>query len=139
MANKRDSLTVKVEFEVQVPKQDWIEYLTQCSDMFRTNYCGYWMRGIEHTRDRGWLCWVHGNDEEPADFNVLKLTAIAAWRKGEALPAGFLRLDKAAAIRAYTEAVKRWGVRWMEGRHNDAVGYDMAIQLALLDETKYYF
>ena len=50
---------LEVEFvcKVQVPQEDWIDFLIHHPDIFATNYCGYWMRGIEVDGCSGWLCW----------------------------------------------------------------------------------
>ena len=45
------------------------------------------------------------------------------------------RLDRAAALRAWEEGAKRWGVAWYEDV--DANREDVVVQLALLGETKY--
>lgn len=120
---------------IEVPREEWIDYLTKEVDIFMTGYCGYWLRGVEKTKARGWLVWEddedHAKGKEPD-----RKEALRAWRAGEALPAGWYRLDEAAAIKAYHEGIKLWGADWFEP-HGDADGYDIAIQMALLGEHRY--
>ena len=112
---------------------DFVRYLIQYRDIFGMNYCGYWARGIEHD-ETGWLLWesdeMHQRGHEP-ERNV----AIAAWRSGQPLPAGWYRLDRDAAIRAWCEGVKRWGVNWYD--NVDASREDVVVQLSLLGEVRY--
>jgi len=121
------SLTVQVaEF--------WINYVTQCSDLFLTSYAGYWLRGVEHDNERGWLVWEddekcrHGKEPQSKE-------ALAAWRSGAELPPHWFRIDRSTALRAWEEGVKRWGVGWYEDA--DAASYDIVLQLALLGEERY--
>ena len=113
----------------------WVEYLTgPWADIFGRQYAGYWLRGIAHHPERGWLCWEdderHRQSEEP-----LRAEAMAAWRTGEPLPAGWYRLDRAAALRAWEVGVKRWGVGWYA--QVDAQAEDIVLQEALLGEVRY--
>ena len=113
----------------------WIEYLTKYPDIFDSNAAGYWLRGAEHDPELGWLCWeddekcAHG--EEPN-----RVEAYEAWKaRLDPLPHGWFRLDRAAAIRAWEEGVKRWGVDWYEKA--DSTSQDVVVQLALLGEVRY--
>jgi hypothetical protein len=122
------SLTVDVE-------PFWIAYLTHYPDIFAGNYVGYWLRGVENLPELGWLCWeddekgrLHGHEPNGKE-------AMRAWRAGEPLPKHWFRLDRAAALRAWEEGVKRWGVDWYE--EADATSYDIVLQLALLGEIRY--
>ena len=114
----------------------WVEYLTQNADIFGRQYAGYWLRGIDRHPERGSLCWEddwqHDVDEEP---NRKEATEAWVWGKGLPLPKGWYRLDRAAALRAWEEGVKRWGVDWYE--HTDAEREDVVIQLSLLGEVRY--
>lgn len=114
--------------------EDWIEFLTKHPDIFGRDYCGYWLRGVEHDDERGWLVWEddeeHRKGDEPGAAE-----AVAAWQAGEALPEGWYRLDRALAIKAWGEGVKRSGVDWYE--NGDGVAYDCAVQMALLGEVRY--
>lgn len=131
---KIDKVTVKVEVEIEVPYEDWIQYLTECTDIFMSGYCGQWLRGVDRD-ETGWLTWEddedHRNGEEPDREEALR-----AWKAGEALPAHWFRLDRAAAIKAYVIGVQKWGVNWFEDK-GDAGTYDVVIQRALLGEYRY--
>ena len=63
----------------------WIDYCTKHSDIFLRNYCGYWLRGVEHDESIGWLAW---EDDEKSRFDdePNREAAVRAWRAGEALP-----------------------------------------------------
>jgi hypothetical protein len=121
-----------VTYEVEVPEEDWIGFLTKYNDIFGRNYCGYWLRGVEH--DASWLCWEDDEEHRPGD-EPQRRKALAAWRAGTALPSGWHRLDRDTAVRAYHEGCKRWGADWFE--NGDGERYDVVIQLALLGEIKY--
>lgn len=111
----------------------WVEYLTHYPDIFGRQYAGYWLRGVEQD-EYGWLCWE--DDEKCARGSEPNRTeAFVAWVTGEPLPAHWFRLDRAAALRAWEEGVKRWGVDWYQ--HTDAQREDVVIQLALLGELRY--
>lgn len=125
-----DTKNVTVTLDLKVPVESWIDMLTKHSDIFGTPYhCGYWLRGAEHDASLGWLC----EEEEESHVDA----PIAAWRAGEELPKGWHRLDEAAAVKAFVEGVKLWGVDWMDGDHNDGHGYDTVVQMALLGEVRY--
>jgi len=107
------------------------------SDLFRTNYIGYWARGVEVDKKLGWLVYEMLGDglthvEEEDGFH---LAAVEAWRAREALPSRYFRLDHAAAVAAYNFGVRKWGERWTEGA--DSTSYDCVIQMALLGEVRY--
>jgi hypothetical protein len=112
----------------------WVEYLTQNSDVFGWSYAGYWLRGVAHDPERGWLCWEddeqHRKGKEPD-----REAAIVAWNTGTPLPAGWYRLDQAASLRAWEAGVKRWGVGWYA--QVDAQAEDIVVQEALLGEVRY--
>lgn len=113
----------------------WVDYLTKYPGIFGRQYAGYWLRGVERHTERGWLCWEddeqHRQGEEPD-----REEALEAWRSGDpALPKGWYRLDSAAALRAWEEGVKRWGVDWYE--QTDANREDVVVQLSLLGEIRY--
>jgi hypothetical protein len=127
---------IKVELYVDVPGNDWIEYLTKYTDIFGQDYCGYWARGVARDPDKGWLVW-EDDGEHDYDAEPNRAKAIAAWKADDKLLPGWHRLDRQAAINAYIEGVKRWGLNWMDGDNNDARGYDTVVQLALLGEVRY--
>lgn len=121
------TLTVQIELS-------WIELTTKCSDLFRMDCVGYWLRGVEFDVELGWLCWedderrLHGREPN-------REAALKAWRAGDLLPEHWFRLDRAAALRAWEEGVKRWGVDWYEDA--DSASYDTVVQIALLGEERY--
>lgn len=133
-----DKIKVKVEVEVAVDP-DWIDFLLNHNDIFMTSYCGYWMSGMELDENGGgWL--VHEQDDDydcaAAAANHPEYNAIVkAWQDGKPLPDKWFRLDKEAAIRAWIEGCKKYGVDWYE--NSDAVSMDVVIQLALLGEVRY--
>ena len=110
----------------------WVEYLTRFSDIFGQQYTGYWAHGADRNPQLGWLVFEH-NDKEP-DVSERKRVA-ALWRAGKDLPPRWYRLDRAAALRAWEEGVKRWGVNWYDDV--DSTREDVVVQLALLGEVRY--
>lgn len=131
--HNRESTQVTVPITVEVDNF-WIEYCTEYNDLFYTNRCGYWLRGIDRHSKRGWLCFESGGEIAPGKEPFLK-EAKRAWRKGESLPPGFFLLNKETAIKAWVEASKYYGVNWYDDV--DAGREDVAIQLALLGEVRY--
>lgn len=128
---------VRVEVTVEVDNE-WIEYCTQSSDLFRTDHCGYWMYGMEHEAKLGWLCYEHNDGEKTVDQvadSAEYEDIVALWKAGADLPEGWYRLDKEAAVRAYGEGFKRSGAFWYSD--GDASDYDVAIQKALLGKVVY--
>ncbi len=112
----------------------WVQYLTGHTDIFGQQYVGYWLRGVDRHPERGWICWEsddqHRHGDEPN-----REEAVRSWALGQPLPKGWYRLDRAAALRAWEEGVKRWGVDWYE--NTDAAREDVVIQLSLLGEVRY--
>lgn len=111
----------------------WIEYLTKYPDIFDSNRAGYWLRGVEHNIT-GWLVWEDDEKCKPGD-EPNRAEALREWMLGNPLPEHWYRLDRAAAIRAWEEGVKRWGVDWYE--EADSTREDVVVQLALLGEVRY--
>lgn len=114
---------------------DWIAFCVgPDTDLFRSGYCGYWLRGVERTKARGRLVWEddeqHAFGEEPG-----RKEALRAWRKGEALPNGWHRMDLAFAVKAWGVAVLTFGEKWYD--EGDADRYDYVVQQALLGEQRY--
>lgn len=130
-----DKVTVTLEVEVD---PDWIDFCTSSyQDIFIYGYCGYWMQGLEHDDELGWLV-RQSDDDRPAimvakDAGYSKI--VEAWKTGQDLPEGWHRLNKDAAIKAYAAGIKRYGLDWYE--NGDANTYDFAIQMALLGEIVY--
>ena len=129
---KQESETHTFLFTVQVDPF-WVEYLTQYNDVFNRGSAGYWLRGVERS-ELGWLCWEDDEQHRHGDEPDLE-EALRAWVAGEPLPPHWFRLDRAAALRAWEEGVKRWGVDWYE--QVDADREDAVLQLALLGEMRY--
>jgi hypothetical protein len=131
-----------VQIEVDVP-QDWIEFCTKYSDLFGYSYCGYWAYGVERDQDRGWLLYAGERATDCGDGcgaappkEAAIHAVLALWRSGAPLPRGYYRLNVAAAVKAYGEGCKLWGVDWYE-KKGDANTYDVVVQLALLGEVVY--
>ncbi len=127
----KDAIKTQVSFEIEVPQEDWIDYLTKHNDIFMSSYCGYWLHGVSH-RDDKWL--VVEDDERSPERDAAEHKRFAA---GMVPSPPYMVIDKDMAIKAYTEGVKKWGLDWMDSEHGDANGYDVVIQLALLGEVRY--
>lgn len=113
-------------------KEEWIDYLTNYSDIFGYNYIGYWARGIDRN-EKGWLLYEMYNEEHPSP--EVEKAALKAWHNETTLPPYFFVLDKKMAEKAYVEGVKKWGMDWYEKA--DANYYDYTLQMAILGETRY--
>lgn len=118
---------------------EWVENVALNVDAFVS--IGYWGMGIRAERAPGaWLVFEH---EGPHDFGSRSEiwdhanAVAAAFDRGEPLPAGWYLLDHAAAERAYALAERKWGEKWEDGPHGDALGYDVVLQAALLGEVRY--
>lgn len=105
------------------------------ASVFERPHCaGYWLYGVEWDMDRGWLAYEF--DERTFDPNTHKFDkAIAAWRAGRALPAGYFRLDHHFAFRAYNLGCRKWGWCWFAEK--DLSDVDNIVQFALLGEIRY--
>jgi hypothetical protein len=112
----------------------WIEYITTNTDLFSSNYCGYWLRGAEHDDALGWLVW-ESLGKPTFDKEPNRRKALAAWRKGGPLPENWFRFDAAFALKSWGEGVKMRGEKWFE--NGDANTYDAVIQQALFGEQRY--
>lgn len=127
---------ITVTIDIEVPPH-WVKELTQYNDAFAWNTCGYWMYGMEHDAELGWLCYEHDEKwtvrQVEARYREGYEDIVAAWRGGAPLPPGWYRLDTNAAIEAYVWAVKRYGTNTTI----DAPRKDTVIQLALLGEVRY--
>jgi hypothetical protein len=114
-------------------RADWIEFVTQFNDLFRSDHCGYWLRGVEHG-PQGWLAW-EDDEQHPFGQEPEREAALTAWRQGSPLPHGWFRLDKELADKAWAIGVQKYGERWYD--EGDSTTYDVVIQLALLGEVRY--
>jgi hypothetical protein len=126
---------VKHTFTLTVDvNDDWIEYTMRYSDIFSSSCAGYWLRGVA-LGPQGWLVW-EDDDKCQSGQEPNREIAMKAWElDANPLPEHWFRLDRAAAIRAWEEGVKRWGVDWYE--EADAQREDVVLQLALLGEVRY--
>jgi hypothetical protein len=124
----KHSFTIEVEVDAW-----WPDYVAHGNDIFRTNYIGYWAFGVAHDDTLGWLVYEHGDERRPDDEECDRVTDL--WKRGEALPERWFRIDKSVAMRAWEEGVKQWGVRWTD--KTDANREDAILQLALLGELRY--
>lgn len=120
--------------EVRESLADWTELVTKYVDLFRSDHCGYWLRGMNHDNRRGWLAWEMQDDEDLTD-PPLYHEAWVAWVDGKPLPVGYYRLDAAFARRAWRVGVRQRGESWYD--EGDAEDYDVVVQLALLGEVRY--
>ena len=122
-----------LNLSLEIEKKDWIELVTKYNDLFRTDHCGYWLRGVERNAD-GWLVWEddeqHDYDQEPN-----KAEAITAFTSGDSLPDGWFRFDTKFAQFSWAMGVREYGRRWYE--EGDAETYDVVIQLALFGNVRY--
>lgn len=130
---------VEVRGPVEVPG-DWLAYCTLWPDAFTRSAIGYWAYGVVRDDTLGWL--VRDDEAGTADDEATERDAIRRWRAGEPLPAGFYRLDRAAAIKGYVAMLSRPASRAVSGGFDwyeraDANSYDVAIQLALFGQVKY--
>lgn len=125
----------EIEVTIKVPvDEDWVDTLTNYSDIFRTDHCGYWLYGVKREDGRGWLAYECGDDERPSEKKCKPV--IEAWEHGLDLPKGFYRLDRAAAIKAQKAIVEKYGKDLWDNAP-DAAMQDVGIQLALLGEIRY--
>lgn len=115
-------------------KVDWRELVTQSSDLFRSDHCGYYLRGIAKDPSRGWLAW-EDDEKHPFGQEPNLEQALAAWVAGQPLPQGYFRLDADFARRSWEEGVKLAGERWFEEGDSDT--YDQVIQQTLFGEQVY--
>lgn len=138
-------MKIKAEIEVDIP-DDWIDLCTKYSDLFMKNYCGYWARGYQYPW--GWLVYELADDnvefeKEPDHKHAIGCAETYTFLRGtysvdeskKVLPEHWFYVDKEAAIQAYVEGVKRWGLEWYN--NGDAERYDVVIQMALLGEVRY--
>lgn len=124
--------TTKVSIEIEVP-EDWVEFVLSGRELFSQQYCGYWARVLDR-RDDALLVFDH--EGGPSEFDDTTILQAFRMRKQYAVPRHFYVLDRAAALHAYAEGVKRYGDAWVP-RKGDAITYDVVIQVALLGKVVY--
>lgn len=133
LGDSADEIVPCGPLQVIVPGE-WIDFLTQYNDMFRTDHSGYWMYAAEETAE-GWLAFEMFQDKRPTPYAVKR--ALDALVDKRELPARFFTIDRAFAVKAYLEGVKRWGVEWYHKHNADAADYDIVVQMAALGEVRY--
>ncbi len=111
-------------------REEFVLYLVHANDFFRLGEGGYWAQGVRV--DAGWL--VFECDDHRANQTEID-EAVRAHEAAKPLPEGWHLLDRAAAGKAYDEAVKKWGIDWFTDGRTDGGRYDVAVQLALLGEV----
>jgi len=123
--------------EVTVPTivdPDWLAMVSEWNDLFSTDHCGYYLRGILRDPALGWLAWEDDEQHEMGEEPDLD-EAIVAWRAGYPLPQGYYRLDAEFARRSWAEGVKLAGEPWfVEG---DSTRYDYVVQQTLFGKQVY--
>lgn len=123
-----------MKLEIEIPDdllKQWLEYLLDDGGAFQRSTSGYWLYGAKQHTDGSWLAYEQGDDRLP---RVLLSTTAASWRDvGMELPPRFFVLDKAFAIRAFAEGVKRGGLEWWQ----DGPSADAAVQMAMFGELRY--
>jgi len=130
--SKSASEPLVVVFDTKVAP-GWME-MVQSAELFARSCCGYWARGVKFDGSEGWLVWESADKCRPG-IEPNRDAAFAAWRTGAPLPAGWFRLDLAAAVRAWIAGVRRWGEGWFQGGSHGRC--DVAMQEALLGEVRY--
>jgi hypothetical protein len=126
---------IKHTFSMEVDiDPDFIEYLIKYRDIFDRNRAGYWAFGVKVKT--GWLVYEQEDDDAmPTDKATREAKSCYGGAHDGNLPERWYLLDRDAAIRAWCEGVKRWGVDWYEDV--DAEREDVVVQLALLGEIRY--
>lgn len=114
--------------------ESWMQDVALNVDVFRHEYCGYWMRGMVHDSELGWLA-ADIVEQDVLDANASLEMVEAAWRAGAPLPANWYRLDRAFAEKALAEGQKKYGEDFAEDY--DGASADIAVQRALLGDVLY--
>jgi hypothetical protein len=115
-------------------REEYINDVALNSDQFRRSCSGYWARGVQYVKARGWIVWEddesHLHGEEPNRSEALR-----SWRSGQELPSGWYAWSRETAARAYAIGERLWGESWYE--RSDSGDYDVIMQLVLLGEIRY--
>lgn len=140
MTTTPNTLRMQVTLDVAIPVADWIDWLTRARHVLDDDRCGHWARGWQFaSTDDGLLLYAdpdhaHRGRDAPTSYEA----ALLALAEGEPLPEGWYHLDRSAAIRAYIEGVKQYGVGWFTSPYDcDRDEIDHVIQRALLGEYRY--
>lgn len=134
------------QIEVDIP-DSWLNYVAplfnseehnldevEFGQIFSLSSIGYWLRPIKQSYRMGALAYDYGDgDHRPTDEEVEE--ADRCWRDALSLPPNWYEINRAVAMSAYMEGVKRWGLDWMEKA--DGRRFDAVIQLALFSRFKY--
>lgn len=119
----------------------FVNYFVLSVELFRDNYCGYWLRREAKLEIDGALAVLAAEVEDDSREGIKaldalseKVTALALAK--EPLPAGWFLIDRALGERAYAIGERRWGEDWFDDR-GDADTYDVVIQVALLGKVTY--
>lgn len=131
--------------------QGFVDLLCGCpkgehgGDMLLRGFSGYWLTGMAHKRTDSGPVWlvIDREDMTPEQYEAAMnmsrdechamLDAAPTW---DHLPECFYVMDTAAAHRALTYGVQRWGADAFFARC-DYGDYDCAVQHALLGEVRY--
>lgn len=134
---KPDPIKHTMTIEVAIDPT-FIECLVEYNEVFRRDHSGYWAYGLQV--NGGWLVYEMAGEALPTDKEIAaaERAYVAHQLEGASalsLPDKWRMLDRAVAIRAWEEGVKRWGVAWYQ--HTDGNREDVVVQLALLGEIRY--
>jgi hypothetical protein len=131
------NVNVKVEMEIDGKAlAEWWDFLLRYEDVFYPEYIGYWAQLVARDAKRGLLiCEMEYAEDD--DFKKTAKAAIAAWRKGKPLAAGFHAIDKDIALKSFIEAAKQLGLKWQDSDDNDGPFQDYMIQRALFGEDRF--
>lgn len=135
---KTEKLTVTMTMDVEVDP-GWIEFVTggpegMCDIFFRNGYCGYWMEGIDHESNLGWLAYEFAVEDRHCTEKERR-EATKAWKAGQPLPKNFHALNLEAAKKTWVEGCKKYGISWYE--NGDGITYDYAVQTGVLGSLVY--
>lgn len=137
MSEEKTKKVIKVE--VEVPQEDWIDYVTKEVDIFMTGYIGYWGRGYPVEVRGEQVCWIvveFEDHETRKQLDKMGEEAVRCFRDGLPMPERCHVLDEKMAIKAFEEGCKKWGADWFEDK-GDANTYDWVLQQAMLGEQRY--
>lgn len=124
----------------------WNDFVSN-EDLYRQNYCGYWMYGAEHF-EWGWLAYegelrvlnqhkAFANAVEKALVIVGQANAFNRLNTKIPLPKDFFVITKQTSDDAYRIGERLWGECWLSDGKTDSTRYDVVMQLAIFGEIKY--
>lgn len=112
-------------------EESFITDLVLNVDLFMSQYCGYWLRGVGRVKGLGWL--ARDIVETQSDDDVKQIARLA--REGKPLPKGWYLIDRPAAEKALAEGQKKYGEDF--AYDYDGPMADVAVQRALLGDVVY--